>query len=215
MSRQEASRGMARGWAGLAAAGIAAYALVDVTLALLRPGLSLIYNPESDYGVGPFSWLMDLNFLLRGALTACLLVAIASCWRPSPLGRVGAVLLAVWAGSSALLAVFPDDPLGTPATAGGAIHLLLALVAFLGALLGTILLSLAAGGRPPLQPLRGWLLALSLLAALPFLALLRAGFGAASPGGLYERIFLATELSWILVAALAVLRERGPAPGRS
>jgi hypothetical protein len=193
----------------MAAAGVVTYVLVDVTLALLRPGLSLVHNPESDYGVGPFSWLMDLNFLLRGALTACLLVAIVRCWRPSPLGRLGVVLMAVWAGFSALLAVFPDDPLGTPATASGAIHLLLALVAFLGALVGTFLLSLAAGRLPPLQRVRGWLLALSVLAALPFLALLRAGFRADGPGGLYERTFLALELAWILVAALSVVREEG------
>ncbi len=213
MSREEVDRGPhpARRWAGLAAAGVVTYVLVDVTLALLRPGLSLVHSPESDYGVGSFSWLMDLNFLLRGALTACLLVAIVRCWRPSPTARLGVVLLAVWAALSALLAIFPDDPLGTPATASGAIHLLLALVAFLGALVGTILLSLAVGRHPPLQRVRGWLLALSVLAAVPFLALLRAGFRVDTPGGLYERLFLALELAWILVAALSLVRERGPA----
>ena len=216
MSSQNADRGTsaARSWAILAVAGVIAYVLADVALALLRPGLSLVHNPESDYGVGPFSWLMDLNFLLRGALTACLLVAIVRCWRPPALGRLGVVLLAVWAGFSALLAVFPDDPLGTPATASGAIHLLLALVAFLGALVGTFLLSLAAGRRPLRQRLRGWLLALSVLAAVPFLALLRAGFRADSLGGLYERLFLALELAWMLVAALSVVREEGASSAR-
>ena len=210
MSSQAADRGLARArtWARLAAAGVLVYVLVDAVLALLRPGLSLLHNPESDYGVGPFFWLMDLNFLLRGALTLCLVVAIVSCWRPSPLARLGALLLAVWGVFSALLAVFPDDPLGTPATASGAIHLVLALVAFLGALVGTILLSLAAGHLPPLQGVRGWLLALSLLAVVPLLALLRAGFRAESLGGLYERIFLALELAWILVTALTLARGR-------
>ncbi len=202
----------ARTWAGLAAAGVFVYLLVDVALALLRPGLSLVHSPESDYGVGPFSWLMDLNFLLRGALTVCLVVAIVRGCRPAPLARLGVLALAVWGIFSALLAVFPDDPLGTPATASGAIHLWLALVAFLGALLGTIVLSLAAGHLLPLQSARGWLLGLSVLAVVPLLALLRAGFGAESAGGLYERIFLALELAWILVAALTLARKPRPEP---
>ncbi len=136
------------------------------------------------------------------------MVAIVCCWWPSPLARLAALLLAVWGVFSALLAVFPDDPLGTPATARGAIHLVLALVAFLGALVGTILLSLAAAHLPPLQRVRGWLLALSLLAVGPLLALLRAGFRAESLGGLDERIFLALELAWILVTALTLARRR-------
>ena len=55
---------------------------------------------------------------------------------------------------------------------------------------------------------RGWLLALSLLAVVPLLALLRAGFRAESLGGLDERIFLALELAWILVTALTLARRR-------
>jgi hypothetical protein len=210
MSSQTAGQGpsSAGTWAGLAAAGVVVYVLVDIALALLRPGLSLVHNPESDYGVGPFSWLMDLNFLLRGALTACLLVALFWWCRTSQLARLGVLLLAVWGGFSALLAAFPDDPLGTPATASGSVHLLLALVAFLGALGGTVLLSVSGGNLPPLRRARGWLLALSLLAVVPFLALLRAGFRADSQGGLYERVFLALELAWILVASLTVVRER-------
>jgi hypothetical membrane protein len=210
MSGQTAdqSPSSARTWAGLAAAGVVLYVLVDIALALVRPGLSLVHNPESDYGVGPFSWLMDLNFLLRGALTACLLLAIVRSWRPTPLARLGVLLLAMWGGFSALLAAFPDDPLGTPATAGGSVHLLLALMAFLGALAGTLVLSLAAGQLPPLVGARGWLLALAAVAVIPLLALLRTGFRADGSGGLYERVFLALELAWILVAALNVVRER-------
>ena len=34
-------------------------------LAFLRPGYSLIYNAESDYGCGRWYWVMDLNNLSR------------------------------------------------------------------------------------------------------------------------------------------------------
>ncbi len=56
--------------------------------------------------------------------------------------------------------------------------------------------------------MRGWLLGLSVLAVVPFLALLKAGVRAETAGGLYERIFLALELAWILVAALTLARRR-------
>ena len=191
-------------WAGAAAVGVVIYVLVDLALAVLRPGLSLIHNPESDYGVGPYSWLMDLNFLLRGALTVCLAVAIVKCWRPSWRVRLGLLLLVGWGVFSALLAFFPDDPLGTPATESGAIHLLLALVAFFCALVGTIVLSVGMDFVPQLQQVRSWLLSLSLLAVVPFLALGRVGFRTDSAGGLFERVFLALELAWILVAALTL-----------
>jgi hypothetical protein len=40
-----------------------------VLLGFLRPRYSLLYNAESDYGRGPWYWVMDLNFLLRCALS--------------------------------------------------------------------------------------------------------------------------------------------------
>src|ERR1700722_12167850 len=63
-------RRITRDLAWLALAGVAAYAAIDVALAFLRPDYSLLYNAESDYGHGgPWAWLMDLNFLLRCALS--------------------------------------------------------------------------------------------------------------------------------------------------
>ena len=56
--------------ARLAVAGVAGYVAIDILLAFLRPGYSLIYNAESDYGRGPWSWVMDLNFVLRCALSS-------------------------------------------------------------------------------------------------------------------------------------------------
>jgi len=66
----------ARPLARLALAGVAVYVAVDVLLAFLRPGYSLLYNAESDYGRGPWYWVMDLNFLLRCALSLAIAAAL-------------------------------------------------------------------------------------------------------------------------------------------
>ncbi len=58
--------------AWFALAGVVVYVGIDVLLRLLRPRYSLIYNAESDYGRGPWYWVMDLNFLLRCALSLAL-----------------------------------------------------------------------------------------------------------------------------------------------
>ncbi len=208
------ARGVDLPWAGLAALGVVIYVLIDVALAFLRPDLSLIHNAESDYGNGPYSWLMDINFLLRGALTFCLAAAIAKRWRPSTRARWGLILLVGWGVFSALLAFFPDNPPGTPHTASGGIHLLFAFIAFFCALIGTIVLSIRVDYLPALEGARNWLLTLSVLAVLPILALGRSGFLASSPGGLFERIFLALELAWILFAAVRLaLVQRTAKPG--
>ncbi|HEV2259422.1 MAG TPA: DUF998 domain-containing protein, partial [Streptosporangiaceae bacterium] len=55
---------------------------IDVLLAFLRPGYSLIYNAESDYGRGSWYWVMDLNFLLRCALSLVLATALSRVLRP-------------------------------------------------------------------------------------------------------------------------------------
>ena len=58
-----------RSLAWLAIGGGIAYVAIDVVLRFLRPAYSLLYNAESDYGRGPWYWLMDFNFLLRALQT--------------------------------------------------------------------------------------------------------------------------------------------------
>lgn len=190
--------------ATLAGAGVVLYGLIDVALAFLRPGLSLIHHPESDYGVGPYSWLMDLNFLLRAGLSLSLVAALTRVARRSGPLRAGLWLVGGWAVASGLLAYFPDDPLGTPVTLSGKIHLLLALIAFLCAAAGTLVLSLRVDYLARLRPLQPLLIGISTLAVLALLALGRVGFGVHSDGGLMERLFLGLELLWILVVAVRI-----------
>ncbi|MGH7641457.1 MAG: DUF998 domain-containing protein [Candidatus Dormibacteria bacterium] len=193
--------------------GVVLYVLIDVLLAILRPDLSLLHRAESDYGVGRFSWLMDLNFLLRGALSLALAAALLRVASGSGRLRLGVALLAAWAIGSGLLAFFPDDPPGYPATSAGQVHLALAFIAFICVAVGTIVLSVGGRNLIQLRARYPLLLGVSLVALIPLALLGHSHFNPRSLDGLYERAFLALELLWILIAGIQLHQTSGAGPG--
>jgi Protein of unknown function (DUF998) len=71
----------------------------------------VVHNAESDYGsAGPYGWVMDLNFLLRGAVSLAVVRALMLVGgvrsRRLSVAQAG---LTVWALASAALAFFPDN----------------------------------------------------------------------------------------------------------
>ena len=210
--RQRPAPSRAKPLARLALAGIAVYVAIDVLLAFLRPGYSLIYNAESDYGRGPWYWVMDLNFLLRCALSLAIAAALYRVARPGGRTRGGLALLVTWAICSGLLAFLADDPEGTPQHGSGVVHLVLAFIAFTCMTVGAILISASLMTDPAWRPAAHILLAISAAGAIAYLLLGTAQKQHHAPGGLYERIFLGLELLWIAIAAVAIAR-RTPAAG--
>ena len=181
-------------WANLALAGILLYVVIDVVLAFLRPDYSLLKNYESDYTRGKFCWLMDVNFVLRGLLSACAAIAL----RRAGVVRVWtAVLLWVWAVASALLALFPDNPVGYPHLASGGIHLILAGIAFVAIAVATLGMSFGRANRGRFVGARR---VLAIVGGVALILLLHP-FGAP---GLVERLFLAAELGWLALALMSV-----------
>ena len=209
--RQRPAPSRAKPLARLALAGVAVYVAIDVLLAFLRPGYSLIYNAESDYGRGPWFWVMDLNFLLRCALSLAIAGALSRVLRPDGRTRGGVALLVTWAVSSGLLAFFADDIEGTPQHGSGIVHLVLAFIAFTAIAIGAILISASLMSDPAWRPAAPLLLAISAAGAVAYLLLGAALKHHHAPGGLYERIFLGLELLWIAVAAIAIATRTSPA----
>jgi hypothetical membrane protein len=194
-------------------AGVAVYVAIDVLLAFLRPAYSLIYNAESDYGRGPWYWVMDLNFLLRCTLSLAIASALSQVLRPQSRTRWGLSLLVTWAVCSGLLAFFADDPEGTPQHGSGIVHLVLAFIAFTCIAIGLVLISASLMSDPAWRPAARVLLAISVAVVLAYLLLGAATKHHHAPGGLYERIFLGLVLLWMVVAALVIARRTSATQG--
>jgi hypothetical membrane protein len=64
-----------RRWANMALIGIVFYIVLDVVMQMLPPHYSL-RQAESDLAVGPYGWIMNINFVIRGLLSAAIILAI-------------------------------------------------------------------------------------------------------------------------------------------
>ncbi|MFZ0169327.1 MAG: DUF998 domain-containing protein [Candidatus Dormiibacterota bacterium] len=191
----------------IAVAGVLLYVLIDILLAFLRPDVNLIHNAESDYGVGAYSWLMDINFLLRCGLSLAAARAILSQTSSADRLRLGTGFLVAWGVGSGILAFFPDNPPGTPVTTSGVVHLAVAFLAFTSVVIGTLVLSVKFRLVPQLRQVVPMLLIVSIAAVVALLLLGHSDFRPGTLAGLYERVFLGLELFWILVVGARILNS--------
>jgi hypothetical membrane protein len=178
--------------------------VLSVLLAFLRPQFSLLHNAESDYGSrGHDAWVMDIAFLVRGALSLAVVYALTLTEHVRR-RSAGIALLVVWGICSALLALFPDDPAGTTVHTAGRIHLVLAGIAFLGVAVGTIVVSRGLQHDPRWESLHIPLYMISRIAIVAVLLLGHTHLRIHTLGGLYERLFLGLELLWFLIVAVRI-----------
>ncbi|MGI0130389.1 MAG: DUF998 domain-containing protein [Thermoplasmata archaeon] len=195
---------------------VGVYVLLDVAAQLLPPHYSAIAQAESDLAVGPFGYVMTVNFVVRGILSLAFLYGLVGATTLGRRAPVGVALVGVWALGAFVLAASPTD-VGPSATLHGMVHLATAAIAFLTASVGAVLLSFRSRDEPRLAAVRVPLLAVAGSTVVALLGLLyveqRARL-AAEAFGLIERVFLGLVLLWILLVALYLLRSGRPvAPG--
>lgn len=194
-------------WPAITIVGVIAYVIIDIVLTFLRPDYNWLHNAESDYGRGPYFWLMDINFLLRCLLTLALAKALLINYPKNKSIKQTTFWLILWAVMSGLLVFFADNPYGYPKLRSGPAHLLIAFVAFTAALIAMILFSRAASAIKMKRVNSYLLIGLTFAAVVSFFLIGHAGFRPNSLGGLYERIFLASVLVWETVLARFILTE--------
>ncbi|MGI0054573.1 MAG: DUF998 domain-containing protein [Thermoplasmata archaeon] len=190
--------------------GIALYIALDVIAQLLPPHYNAISQAESDLGVGPYGWVMDLNFVVRGVLSLTFVYALYRVW-PSASQRpnVGLALIGAW-GVGAFILSFNTATISGPATTHGTIHNLTAALAFLFAAVGALLVSYAMNSTPPWGATRRYAWPLAIVSAVALLAL---SVGTSFPRidahyfGLLERVFLGFVLLWMLVISILLIRS--------
>jgi hypothetical protein len=198
--------------------GVLIYVVLDGIAQSLPPHYSPIRQAESDLAVGPFGLIMTINFVNRGALSLAFLYAFEIIARQSPKGatsiRGGIYLLGVWAVGALLLAAFPTDVPSIPISWHGAIHLVVAIFAFLGGAFGILVLSRELERIQGFQRTRKFAFPISIVAVIFFFLLLALPI--ASPrinnlaGGLIERILIGSVLAWMLTLSISFLVRRPP-----
>lgn len=196
------------------------YVVLDAIAQSLPPHYSPISHAESDLAVGPYGYVMALNFINRGVLSLCflfgLVLTIYGADRANLRFRRGAYAFAVWSVGALLLAAFPTDVPATPVSWHGAIHLLVAIAAFLGGAFGALYISLGMKGST-IARARGVALPLAILSVALCLAELLVSVAApgfsSRFGGLVERLFLGSVLLWVVaVSARLLMPATAPAP---
>jgi len=188
---------------------IGVYIVLDVVAQLLPPHYNPITQAESDLAVGPYGYVMTVNFVVRGVLSLGFLVGLTEATGLGRRSRTGCALLAFWGVAAFVLAASPTDLGTTETTAHGQLHLLVAFLAFVAAAVGEVMLSRHFAEEPRLRPIADLA---GILSALGGLALLLLFGGVVVPYlvhhafGLLERVFLGFVLLWMLVVSLHLLR---------
>ncbi len=183
--------------------GCIVYVILDIIVQMLPPHYSPIRQAESDLAVGPYGFIMNINFMVRGVLSFLMVLILSRILPKSTASRVGLVFLAIWSVCSFLLAFFNTDILDDPKvlpthTWHGELHLLFALIAFIAVAVGELVLSLSLSQTDILKSLKAVALTLSILAILALLAMAKMHHR----GGLDERLFLLFTLLWMFILAL-------------
>ncbi|MDV3277467.1 MAG: DUF998 domain-containing protein [Nitrososphaerales archaeon] len=190
--------------------GILLYVVLDTAAQILPPYYSPVSQAESYLAIGPYGYIMTLNFLNRGLFSLVFLYAMlrAIDLRGGVRNRyrAGVALLGVWAVGAFILAAFPTDVPPSAPTLSGAIHLVVAVISFVGGSFGALGLSLQFKRDPAFQRVTRFALPISLLAvALVFLLFGLPGVAPAFAqrmNGLLERVFLASVLLWMLALSV-------------
>lgn len=199
-----------RRWATAAMIGVVVYVVVDVVLQGLPPHYSPIVDAESNLAVGPYGWIMNLNFIGRMLTTVCIVAAIVQVRPASALRRVGVALLLLGGLCSGVLAFFPTD-VGMPGeigvvatTVAGIVHLAVAVTGFVAALLSCLVLTVWVQRSPELRAGYRPALIFAIIGGAGLLALGMAILVAPQFIGLAERICLLGILGWVFSVAAAV-----------
>lgn len=211
--------------------GVVVYVLVDCVLQVLPPHYDPIREAESNLAVGPYGWIMNLNFLGRAATTLCAVNALRRLGSPSQLRLAGLILLVCGGAASAVLAFFATDVDVVPGSAAdsytvtGIVHLIVAGAGFIAALGAVVVLTVwlrrTRALRIPLPagPAAGRTNTPATTLATAF-AVLTVGGGlwlaaaaTVAPGtlGIAERVCLVGILGWTFVVC-AGIRQRDARP---
>jgi len=179
---------------------------LEVIVQLLPPYYNAISQPESDLAIGPYGFLMDINFALRGILYFIFLVAFMSVIPKEGQSRSGLILLGISAIGKLIIAFAVTDLTSPPHTIHGIIHTLAALISFFCGALGLLLLSRSLCHVSNVLPSPSFLVGLASVTLVWSVVVVVTVVVSAQIGvwGLLERIYTGLFSLWIFIVALGL-----------
>ena len=184
----------------LALVGIALKLLIIAALHFLRPDANPVLEPISNYGVGPYGFLLTVADIGSGLATLALVVGLYLGIARAGRSYVGLFLLGLYGVSELMAGIFPID-VGGEATTAGTIHNIVGNISFFCFPVAAILLSLRMGKDERWRSFRRPALALSIVVVLSVILTI-AGFNLGIGFGVTQRVANVAVAVWMLVVAL-------------
>ena len=183
------------------------YVVLDAIAQVLPPHYSPISQADSLLAVGPYGYIMTVNFLIRGLFSLLfvyaliqILTVLGENWRSY---KWGLYALGVWGIGALLLAGFP----ATGRTIG--IHTIIAIIVLIAAPIGELSISLKLDRMKALAGVKKIGLVIAVLGVLfmvfywgvlPFLHHLKSNYG-----GFFERLLIGSVILWMAIMATYIL----------
>lgn len=127
--------------AALAAALVVAWAVLVIVAQQLNPDQSPLSMGMSGLARGHCPWVMKSAFLCRGGAALMLLIALPAVVGVAGLTLSGVLAFWVWGVASAALALIDTDMPGEPPSQMGAVHITVAMLAYVCGVVGAVVLS--------------------------------------------------------------------------
>ena len=188
--------------AAIAIAAIAYFTVIIVILHFLRPDLDPISRTTSEYAVGPYGFLMTSAFFSMSLACGALVIGLYQGIPGPARSQLGLGLLGIWAVGVLIAMISPIDPEGAPQTLAGTIHAINGPLIFFSLTVGVILISKRFRLDAKWRPFHRLALILSLVMLGEFISVPVAMATGSELGGLAQRIFLTTFVTWFVLTAV-------------
>jgi hypothetical protein len=188
---------------------IVLYVALDAIAQALPPHYSPISQAESLLAVGPYGYIMAINFLNRGVFSLLFAYAMVQVFSMSGENwrnyKLGLYAIGIWGVGALLLPGFP----ATGRTLG--IHAIIAYIVLFAAPIGELSISLKLGQVKAFAGVRKTALVIALfgvlfmvffLVILQFLPYLKSNYD-----GLFERLLLGSVIAWMGLISTYALRH--------
>jgi len=184
---------------------------------VLQPGYSHVMHPISALAALPLGWIQNINFYIVGTFMIAYAIGLHSSVRPAGRAALGPALIALSGMGLILVGVFPwRQENGAFIEPAG--HVVGAVMSFVGASVGHIVVSRTMRRDPQWKGIASYVLASGITMLLLFFAVayaLEPGSPLRPWTGLLQRVLVAVWFACTFVVALRGSRMRVSAIGRS